>query len=237
MLYIIPDSLCFFADATFLSALMFIPGKKVFVMPVWIVAVQWLSRSTLVLLFLLSIWSVATMLRCSRLLKKANGPSKDADSALAKVSRMIETRQWDSLKTWAAEGETLHAGTARTILQTSSPDPFRIDREVKSYLSLQRMRLEQGLSVLATLGSNAPFIGLFGTVLGIIQAFGALASHQSNASDIMVGISEALIATAVGLFVAIPAVVAFNVFSRQLRVLIVKSEALKDLYISRIQGS
>jgi biopolymer transport protein ExbB len=53
----------------------------------------------------------------------------------------------------------------------------------------------------------------------------------------MVGISEALIATAVGLFVAIPAVVAFNAFSRQLRVLVVKSEALKDLYISRIQGS
>lgn len=206
-------------------------------MPVWIIVVQWISRSVLVLLFLLSIWSVATMLRCSRLLKKANGPAREADNELGKVTQLIESRQWDSLKAWASQGETLHAGTARTILQTASSDPFRIDREVKSYLSLQRMGLEQGLTVLATLGSNAPFIGLFGTVLGIIQAFGALASHQNNASDIMVGISEALIATAVGLFVAIPAVVAFNVFSRQLRVLIVKSEALKDLYISRIQGS
>jgi len=206
-------------------------------MPVWIVAVQWISRSVLVLLFLLSIWSVATMLRCSRLLQKANGPAGEADAELEKVSQLIETRQWEPLKEWASHEETLHAGTARTILQTSSTDPFRIDREVKSYLSLQRMRLEQGLTVLATLGSNAPFIGLFGTVLGIIQAFGALASHQNNASDIMVGISEALIATAVGLFVAIPAVVAFNAFSRQLRVLVVKSEALKDLYISRIQGS
>ena len=122
------------------------------------------------------------------------------------------------------------------ILQTASNDPSQIDRAVKSYLSLERSRLEEGLTILATLGSNAPFIGLFGTVLGIIQAFGALAAHQTNAADIMVGISEALIATAFGLFVAIPAVVAFNVFSRRLKIIIVKSEALKDLYLSRIQG-
>jgi biopolymer transport protein ExbB len=206
-------------------------------MPAWIVVVQWLSRSVLLLLFVLSLWSVATMLRCSRLLRQASGPARLFDEELAKVSQWIEMRQWDPFREWASKGDTLHAGTARAILQASTSDAPRIDRAVKSYLSLQRSRLEQGLTTLATLGSNAPFIGLFGTVLGIIQAFGALAVHQTNASDIMVGISEALVATAVGLFVAIPAVVAFNVFSRKLRVLIVKSEALKDLYLSRIQGS
>lgn len=123
------------------------------------------------------------------------------------------------------------------MLQTPVAEPARVDRAVRSYLSLERSRLEQGLTVLATLGANAPFIGLFGTVLGIIQAFAALGAHQNNASDIMVGIAEALIATAVGLFVAIPAVVAYNVFTRKLRVLITRSEALKDLYLSRIQGS
>jgi biopolymer transport protein ExbB/TolQ len=204
-------------------------------MPVWIVVVQWLSRSVLLLLLGLSVWSVATMLRCSRLLGRANGPSRDSDEELKKVSQWIEARHWDPFKEWASKGDSLHAGTARAILQTASTDPSRIDRAVKSYLSLERTRLEQGLTVLATMGSNAPFIGLFGTVLGIIQAFGALAVHQTNASDIMVGISEALIATAIGLFVAIPAVVAFNVVTRRLRTLIVKSEALKDLYISRIQ--
>jgi biopolymer transport protein ExbB len=212
-------------------------GKEACIMPVWIVAVQWLSWSVLALLVALSLWSVATMLRCSRLLNKADGRPGEGDDALGHVSQWIESRQWQLFREWAAKGETLHAGTARVILQTASNEASRIDRAVKSYLSLERNRLEQGLTVLATLGSNAPFIGLFGTVLGIIQAFGALAAHQTNAADIMVGISEALVATAVGLFVAIPAVVAFNVFTRKLRAIIVKSEALKDHYISKIDKS
>ena len=206
-------------------------------MPVWIVVVQWLSWSVLALLVALSIWSVATMLHVSRLLDKADGRPGERDDELGQVSQWIESRQWQLFREWAAKGETLHAGAARAILQTSPAEASLIDRSVRSYLSLERNRLEQGLTVLATLGSNAPFIGLFGTVLGIIQAFGALAAHQTNAADIMVGISEALIATAVGLFVAIPAVVAFNVFTRRLRALIVKSEAIKDLYISKFQGS
>jgi biopolymer transport protein ExbB/TolQ len=205
-------------------------------MPVWIIAVQWISRSILLLLFILSLWSVATMLRCFRLLQKADGPSKGGNTELERISLLIETRQWAPFKEWASQGETLHAGTARVMLQTTSNDASQIDRAVRSYLSLERSRLEEGLTVLATLGSNAPFIGLFGTVLGIIQSFGALGAHRTDAADIMVGISEALIATAFGLFVAIPAVVAYNGFSRRLKSIIVKSDALKDLYLSKIQG-
>jgi biopolymer transport protein ExbB len=202
-------------------------------MPVWIIAIQWLSRSVLGLLLALSVWSVATMLRSSRLLQKADGTTKGGGGEIENVNQWIETRQWEPLRAWASNEETLHAGTMRTILNASIDDPSRVDRAVRSYLSLERSRLEQGLTILATLGSNAPFIGLFGTVLGIIQAFAALGAHQNNASDIMVGISEALIATAVGLFVAIPAVIAFNVFTRRLKVLLVRAEALKDLYLSK----
>jgi biopolymer transport protein ExbB/TolQ len=205
-------------------------------MPVWIIAVQWISRSILLLLFILSIWSVATMLRCFRLLQKADGSSKGGNNEMEKVTGLVETRQWALFTEWASQGDTLHAGTARVILQTTSNDASQIDRAVKSYLSLERSRLEEGLTVLATLGSNAPFIGLFGTVLGVIQSFGALGAHRTDAADIMVGISEALIATAFGLFVAIPAVVAYNGFSRRLKGIIVKSEALKDLYLSKIKG-
>ena len=203
-------------------------------MPLWIIAVQWISRSVLLLLFILSIWSVATMLRCSRQLRKAAGPDAGGNGELERVSQLIESRQWGPFKEWASQGETLPAGTARVILQTASSEPSQVDRAVRSYLSLQRGRFDEGLAVLATLGSNAPFIGLFGTVLGIIQAFGALGAHRTDAADIMVGISEALVATAVGLFVAIPAVVAYNVFSRKVKNIIVRSEALKDLYLSRI---
>jgi biopolymer transport protein ExbB/TolQ len=206
--------------------------KEVFVMPVWITVVQWLSRSILALLFILSIWSVATMLRCLRLLKRADGSKNEGD----KISQWLDARQWGPFREWASKGDTLHAGTARVILETDSGDPSRVDRAVKSHLSLERSRLEAGLTTLATLGSNAPFIGLFGTVLGIIQSFGALGAHRTDAADIMAGISEALVATAFGLFVAIPAVVAFNVFSRRLKGILVRSEALKDRYLSIIQG-
>ena len=208
-------------------------------MPTWILITQWLARSILVILVILSVWSIATMIRCSRLIQEAKGPFKDFkdfQSEMGLVAEFLEKNQLEKLREWAANGTTLHAGTARAMLQSSPKESEQVDRAVRSYLSMQRTRLEQGLTILATLGSNAPFIGLFGTVLGIIQAFGALGAHQNNTADIMVGISEALVATAIGLFVAIPAVVAFNVFSRRLRVLLVNSEALKDLYLSKVQA-
>jgi biopolymer transport protein ExbB len=100
----------------------------------------------------------------------------------------------------------------------------------KNYQSIDyytlRLSLEARLGILATFGNNAPFIGLFGTVLGIIQAFHMIGS--SNAFDvqpIMQGISEALIATATGLFVAIPCVIAYNYFTRRVKVVLTQKEA------------
>ena len=79
-----------------------------------------------------------------------------------------------------------------------------------------RVHLERNLTFLASVGSNAPFIGLFGTVLGIIKAFSDLAGDMSGGADVvMEGISEALVATAVGIFVAIPALAAYNGFQRK----------------------
>ncbi|MBI1859860.1 MAG: MotA/TolQ/ExbB proton channel family protein [Deltaproteobacteria bacterium] len=79
---------------------------------------------------------------------------------------------------------------------------------------------------------NAPFIGLFGTVLGIIQAFGVLASNPSESSAIMFSLAEALVATAVGLFVAIPAVVAHNVFAKRIRGVVNECESMRDHLVS-----
>jgi biopolymer transport protein ExbB/TolQ len=82
----------------------------------------------------------------------------------------------------------------------------------------ERARYEKRLNFLATVASNAPFIGLFGTVLGIIRAFKDLSSNMAEASGaVMGGIAEALISTAVGLLVAIPAVVAFNVLKGRVK--------------------
>jgi biopolymer transport protein ExbB len=108
------------------------------------------------------------------------------------------------------------------------------DRAVRSYITEQRPLMDRGLTVLATLGSNAPFIGLFGTVLGIIKAFGGLAESSAEGTQaVMASISFALVATAVGLFVAIPAVVAYNAFARNLKTVINQCEWLRDLYLSR----
>ena len=105
----------------------------------------------------------------------------------------------------------------------------------------ERLRLERRLSFLATLGSNGPFVGLFGTVLGIIKAFHDLAATQgtagAGASTVMAGISEALVATAIGLLVAIPAVVAFNYFSRRVRVRMAEVDWLAHLAAEDVQAA
>ncbi|MBW2734788.1 MAG: MotA/TolQ/ExbB proton channel family protein [Deltaproteobacteria bacterium] len=101
------------------------------------------------------------------------------------------------------------------------------EKSVSSALARERLALETRLGFLGTLGSNAPFIGLFGTVLGIIRAFNDLSlDSKAGSSAVMSGISEALVATAIGLFVAIPAVMAFNYFQRELDHSVSVTEAL-----------
>ena len=97
--------------------------------------------------------------------------------------------------------------------------------------------LERGLAFLGTLGNNAPFIGLFGTVLGIIRAFGALAENNPTGPQaVMAGISEALVATAVGLMVAIPAVIAFNFFQRRVRAHVTNADTLAHVILAELRA-
>ena len=108
---------------------------------------------------------------------------------------------------------------------------------MEGFLIGQKQTLDRGLMVLGTLGNNAPFIGLFGTVVGIMIAFKDLAaSHAAssgqNPAAVMSGISEALVATAVGLMVAIPAVIAFNGFNRLVKRHIANAEAVMKLVLS-----
>jgi biopolymer transport protein ExbB len=99
--------------------------------------------------------------------------------------------------------------------------------------SRERLALEKHLGILGTLGNNAPFIGLFGTVLGIIKAFADLAKNQGGgAAVVMSGIAEALVATAVGLMVALPAVVAFNIFQGRIRRTMGRVDALAHMILT-----
>ncbi len=94
-----------------------------------------------------------------------------------------------------------------------------IEKNLLDYEPLElKLSLEKRLGILATFGNNAPFIGLLGTVLGIIKAFHDLGTAKEfGVQVVMEGISEALVATAMGLFVAIPSVIAYNYFVRRIK--------------------
>jgi len=112
-----------------------------------------------------------------------------------------------------------------------------LEERLASAVELARLDMEQRLSLLGTIGSNAPFIGLLGTVIGIIGAFREMerAGGQVTAG-LMAEIGEALIATAVGLFVALPAVVFFNLFSRLSRTRLGRADALGKELLSGLKA-
>ncbi len=105
---------------------------------------------------------------------------------------------------------------------------------MQSVKARMRPALDANLSILATIGANAPFVGLLGTVLGIIKAAHDLAAAggQDGSIAVMSGVFEALVATAVGLFVAIPAVVAYNLFGRRVRKRMAEVDSLAHLILS-----
>ena len=201
-------------------------------MPIWIIATQWVSRSILLILFGLSIWSVTIILDRRKKLMQATESPERMKSLYEILSSSEPTA---ALKDWAQKKESGISGTIHSLLDSPRRDAESLALAAKSFLAWKKSEWENGLTVLATLGANAPFIGLFGTVLGIIQAFGVLGNSQSGTATVMTGISEALVATAVGLFVAIPAVVAYNIYSRQLKVLLTQCESIRDFYLSRLK--
>ena len=169
------------------------------------------SEWVMVVLLLLSVTSLTVIIERSVFFRAQRQRLDEIDRALRPL---ISSEEIDDLRDVVErDGDPTLAAAAAA--------PGRGDREareriVAGTLERERLRLERRLTFLGTLGNNAPFIGLFGTVLGIIRAFhdlakGSIAGHES----VMAGISEALVATAIGLFVAIPAVIAFNYFQKQ----------------------
>lgn len=119
------------------------------------------------------------------------------------------------------------------LRQQSGTDPDAVmegvARAMRVAISREEEKLERGLPFLATVGSTSPYVGLFGTVWGIMNSFRGLAQvQQATLATVAPGIAEALIATAIGLFAAIPAVVAYNRFSAQAETLIARYYTFAD---------
>lgn len=148
-------------------------------------------------------------------LYKNIGQKPDNPMAVVFVSAMREWRR------------SFEAGSVSGTLAASVKE--RIDRVMSVTVAREVGRLERQLGFLATVGSTAPFVGLFGTVWGIMNSFQAIAqSHDTNLAVVAPGIAEALFATALGLAAAIPAVVAYNKFSNDLNRYATRLEGFSD---------
>jgi biopolymer transport protein ExbB len=133
----------------------------------------------------------------------------------------------------------MEAAVLRAALDHAAKGPDAVAEVITAQLDRSRLDYERRLAFLGTLGNNAPFLGLFGTVLGIIRAFADLALNPgaAGAATVMAGISEALVATAVGLFVALPAVVAYNLFQRWLRRKAQRASVLGHAVIAQLRAT
>jgi biopolymer transport protein ExbB/TolQ len=196
----------------------------------WIQLMGLGARIVMFILLLLSIWSVAIMIDRRQVFKRELGPSR-----IDEVKKIIGNRNWDLLKSWAESNPSFVAGAILSAMGSESKDGEVIDRAVQSYFTEQKIKLEKGLNLLATLAANAAFIGLLGTVMGIIQSFGILSSQQGSAMNaVMFGLAEALVTTAIGIFVAVPAAIGYNLFSQRLRNAQLEASAIRDLYVSKV---
>lgn len=194
-----------------------------------IVVTGLLEKLILLLMVGLSVWSVSIMVDRRRTLKKLLNP-QDFEKYKSQILKNEVVVQPDG--GFYSEGVKIFSAAKLNSAKDLSLLQAHVDREISSYLKEYRQTLNKNLYILASLGSNAPFIGLFGTVLGIIRAFAYLGS-QSGSAAVMTGVSQALYATAIGLLVAIPAVTAYNYYSNQIKKAVLNLESLRDLYLSQ----
>jgi biopolymer transport protein ExbB/TolQ len=132
--------------------------------------------------------------------------------------RVLHTDDVEGVEKLLAARRTVEARIVGAAFAWRHGGPRAVEDVIESELGAARSELDRNMNVLGTLGNNAPFVGLFGTVIGVIVAFhqlGDAAARAGAMDDVMAGIAEALVATGVGLFVAIPAVVAYNVAQKR----------------------
>jgi biopolymer transport protein ExbB/TolQ len=174
------------------------------------------SEWVLYLLIALSVVSFATMFERWLYFRRRTG---DIAELRRELSKFLHAGDLAGAQKFLDGQRAVEARLAREALRWVGGGPEALNDAVESELARLRKDLEQGTNFLGTLGNNAPFVGLFGTVLGVIIAFSALGAAGQNTQamgGVMNGIAEALVSTGVGLFVALPAVVAYNVIQKRI---------------------
>jgi biopolymer transport protein ExbB/biopolymer transport protein TolQ len=174
------------------------------------------SEWVLYILLALSVVSFSTMFERWIYFRRRND---DLLKLRADVRKKLDADDIEGVDQVLAKSKAVEARVAREAWRWLPAGAEAMGDAVESELALVKRELERGTNLLGTLGNNAPFVGLFGTVLGVIIAFHALGQAGGNAGQmggVMAGIAEALVATGVGLFVAIPAVIAYNVLQKRI---------------------
>lgn len=173
------------------------------------------SSWVMYLLLALSVASIGVMIERWLYFRKRGGNGEELGDELCVL---LEAGNEEKAQALLAKSPTLEAEVLRASLRWAQAGPAALEASIEGEMTKRRRELESGMTLLGTLGNNAPFVGLLGTVIGVIVAFADLADGQSKVQmdKVMGGIAEALIATGVGLFVAIPAVVAYNIFQKKI---------------------
>ena len=161
----------------------------------------------------------------------------DAEIIRGELTRRLDRGEYREAIDYLAKFDALETNVVRFGLRQHEKGPASVQDLIEGAEAKERQRYQKRLNFLATVGSNAPFIGLFGTVLGVIKAFGQLGDDLGGAgAGLMAGISEALIATGVGLIVAIPAVVAYNVFVAKVNDLSANTQLLSKTLLAQLKA-
>lgn len=190
------------------------------------------DQFVLFVLVIMSVVSIAMIFERFMTLKKV---ASESERVRARVRLALQSGSVNDFEDLAKDPTSMEGRAANQAMKHFKQHGEAGFTEVfNTFILTERPDLEKFLPVLATIASNAPFIGLFGTVLGIMKAFNDLAQAAGGADQtvIMSGISTALVATAAGLFVAIPAGMCFNYFTRKVRSIITSVESVKELGIA-----
>src|ERR1051325_564712 len=209
---------------------------------------QWPARTVVIVLFLMSAVSMGVMI--ARVIPFNGARNQSRQFAPAVAGALREGKLDEAIKIADRYGKSHLAKVVVAGLQEFRAHQMSSDisgeeieasrRALERAEAIVHAELKRGISSLATIGSTAPFVGLFGTVVGIINAFKGISTEKSTGLGAVAGgISEALVTTAIGLFVAIPAVWMFNYFTNRVEAFDVEmsnsSSELIDYFLKRSQ--
>jgi len=193
------------------------------------------ANGLLFALILMSVISVAIFIERYFALKKLSAQSAGMVEGFKSVIANQDLEQMEKLaeNNSSLEGRALGYG----LKYVKTHGAAGLDELFNSFKMIEKPGLERYLNLLGTIASNAPYVGLLGTVMGIMKAFNDLANSPGQGNEVvMAGIAHALVATAVGLMVAIPAVMAFNFFQKKVGGVLNNIDAARDLCLVYIKS-